>query len=105
MNLEEDEHICPKCNGNRVVCRKKDDVWIICPFCQGVGKLDWIENVVGKRKMPYHQLQDKMYDMLLQQAERQRIIIETARQNGETRRDVRRDDLRPMRRHWEGPGF
>lgn len=70
MDLEEWEEICDKCDGTGVWCNDKysscsyiDNILLspcynigskpsnpcICPKCQGVGKLDFIEKIVGKR--------------------------------------------------------
>jgi DnaJ-class molecular chaperone len=52
-SLKEGELICPKCDGlgftNKI---QKDKIGLFkytCPKCKGRGKLDWIENVVGKK--------------------------------------------------------
>ncbi len=45
MNLEPGEYKCDKCNG--------DGVWY-CIHCRGTGKLDWIENIVGKQEPIMH---------------------------------------------------
>jgi RecJ-like exonuclease len=44
--LEVWEIICDKCHG----FGKKPGTNLVCRKCGGEGKLDWIENVVGKRK-------------------------------------------------------
>ncbi len=58
--LEEGEVICNKCNGKRRIRTDKPKWWqlrlteieSLCPKCWGDGKLDWIENAVGKKR-PY----------------------------------------------------
>jgi len=40
--------LCPKCKGNSIVGKGKPNVWG-CDHCNGEGKLDWIEVVVGKK--------------------------------------------------------
>jgi len=58
--LEEGEVICNKCNGKRRIRTDKPKWWqlrlseveSLCPKCFGDGKLDWIENAVGKKR-PY----------------------------------------------------
>ncbi len=48
LELELGEEICSECGGSGAVGGK----WFnrrSCPKCLGDGKLDWIENVVGKR--------------------------------------------------------
>ena len=58
--LEEGEVICNKCNGKRLIKTDKPKWWqrrlseieSLCPKCWGDGKLDWIENAVGKKR-PY----------------------------------------------------
>ena len=47
MKLNPGEVICPKCKANNIVEKGNLMVWG-CDKCQGVGKLDWIEVVVGK---------------------------------------------------------
>ena len=57
FNLEESEHICDKCGGtgrintyspyNSYIRARRRKVF--CPMCQGTGRLDWIENIVGKK--------------------------------------------------------
>ena len=60
FNLEENEYICDKCGGTGRVNnfnpyhpyyshRRK----VFCPMCQGTGKLDWIENIVGKKPIVF----------------------------------------------------
>ncbi len=52
------EVICPKCNGERffitenLMAEYKVDVKL-CDRCHGDGKLDWVENAVGKNKQKY----------------------------------------------------
>jgi len=54
--LKEGEIICPKCDGRGTHISYIGDprdlkvLPIICPKCRGAGKLDWVENVVGKKK-------------------------------------------------------
>ena len=50
MVLKEGEIICSKCNGTGLV-----GMWI-CPNCCGEGKLDWIDNVFGSRKIRFEDL-------------------------------------------------
>jgi len=54
--LKDGEVICPECDGFRykkyhqLTRREKDRKGLIhCPKCQGSGKLDWIENITGKK--------------------------------------------------------
>lgn len=56
MELDNDEIICPECNGRGILDnyifklgRKYNEV---CYKCQGDGTLDWIENVIGKKYVP-----------------------------------------------------
>ncbi len=44
--LEKDEVICNKCNGSGL--SSKNNSAFQCAKCHGAGKLDWVENVVGK---------------------------------------------------------
>jgi len=57
MELKPGEYICEKCEGtgnNPPMKRNgkylKPGVYEICGHCHGEGKLDWIENVVGKKQ-------------------------------------------------------
>ncbi len=56
-DLEEGEVICNKCEGGGSWPGKflelEQATWSICPKCQGVGKLDWVERVTGKPRNPY----------------------------------------------------
>lgn len=38
---------CYRCKGSG---REPDDIYSKCKFCWAIGKLDWIENIVGKQK-------------------------------------------------------
>ena len=49
INLKPGEVICNECNGTGL---KTNQVYHPCPKCYGTGKLDWIENIVG-RNMDY----------------------------------------------------
>jgi len=59
-DLEVGEVVCNKCNGKRRIRTDKPKWWqlrlteieSLCPKCFGDGKLDWIENAVGKKR-PY----------------------------------------------------
>jgi len=54
-SLKEGELICPECDGIGFPGKVKlqgDKVGLfkyVCSKCQGDGKLDWVENVVGKK--------------------------------------------------------
>lgn len=54
QDLKEGEVICNKCEGGGSWPQKflelENPAWVRCPKCQGCGKLDWIEAVVGKPK-------------------------------------------------------
>jgi hypothetical protein len=55
-NLNPGEVICDECEGGRF--RYDLDNYDIgkyntCPKCHGIGKLDWVENVVGKKEPTY----------------------------------------------------
>lgn len=55
LKLEEGELICDKCEGKGGHSNgdPADDLcdagWVRCQKCQGGGKVDWIENIVGKK--------------------------------------------------------
>jgi len=53
INLQKGEYLCKPCNGwGRIL--NEDELlrtpFLKCPVCLGHGKLDWIENIVGKRE-------------------------------------------------------
>jgi len=109
VKLEEGEYLCWKCKGNRLVARpdgSESHVISLCPICNGTGKLDWVENVVGKGPISGKEKNGKLFEILMKHAQAQNKAIKVARQNDpETRREYRGNDLRPMPRLWEGPGF
>lgn len=49
--LKEGEMICPKCKGIPIKKRLVENGWffVFCPGCHATGKVDWIENIVGKK--------------------------------------------------------
>ena len=51
LKLEEGEMICDKCEGKGCISSKIDPTTMAssCQKCQGTGKVDWIENIVGKK--------------------------------------------------------
>jgi DnaJ-class molecular chaperone len=55
--INEGERLCPKCRGRGRVPRcgpwsqKYKVSYLRCDECLGDGKIDWIEDVVGKRKV------------------------------------------------------
>lgn len=59
MKLEKWEEKCDQCNGKGWILAKNDpnsylwieDEKIICPKCEGTGKLDFIEKIVGKKNI------------------------------------------------------
>jgi DnaJ-class molecular chaperone len=57
MELKEGEVICPKCkgSGNQADWMHLPDyrVHMECCHCNGSGKLDWIENITGKKEKPF----------------------------------------------------
>ncbi len=58
MKLKKGEVKCDKCKGKgKIPAKDHPRVYIStegslfeCPKCFGTGKLDWVENIVGKRK-------------------------------------------------------
>jgi len=54
MKLEEGEVICPQCEGTGKPNNNKFENFYlvpkVCDKCHGSGKLDWIENIVGKKE-------------------------------------------------------
>ena len=69
FKLEEWETVCNKCDGGGSFPKKfaklEDPYYSICSKCQGEGKVDWIENIVG-RKTNIFNFYDKC-DVLAQQ--------------------------------------
>jgi hypothetical protein len=59
MNLKPGEVICEVCNGQGHVNQENDVFSDPCYYCYGTGKLDWIENIVGKT-LPVFQLQSPL---------------------------------------------
>lgn len=55
LKLKEGELVCDKCEGKggNAYNHPSDDLtkpeWVRCQKCQGTGKVDWIENIVGKK--------------------------------------------------------
>ena len=49
MDLREGECACGRCNGWGEVYDSERDYIIKCMHCLGEGKLDWVENVTGKK--------------------------------------------------------
>jgi len=55
IELKDGETICPKCKGHKYPDYSEPNKNMMtfpckCKTCNGEGKLDWIENVVGKKK-------------------------------------------------------
>jgi len=53
ITLLENEYLCPICFGWGKVMNSDPflrAIQVDCPWCLGDGKLDWIENIVGKRE-------------------------------------------------------
>jgi len=51
ITLLENEYLCEPCNGWGRVMNEDGElrtIYVQCPRCLGDGKLDWVENVVGK---------------------------------------------------------
>ncbi len=50
LKLEEGEYICSECEGrgSHPSNQNPNTMASMCRKCQGAGKLDWIENIVGK---------------------------------------------------------
>lgn len=57
ITLNEGEHFCPKCDGKGVISKNHNMTFfgergalnLVCSKCLGDGKIDWVEEVVGKR--------------------------------------------------------
>ena len=96
IKLQKGEVICDKCKGNGLFCivqskhitlqycynrqclKTKSECdgfnYQLCPKCNGEGKLDWVENIVGKRKhvhfMMIYEFQHKAAKHLAQSIDR-----------------------------------
>ncbi len=61
-DLKEGEVICNKCSGTgEIHGRRRIDASLTCSKCWGVGKLDWIDNVMGRSnfdQFPHGELDD-----------------------------------------------
>lgn len=64
IELKDDEVVCYKCNGSGrdlsntpIQYHKKSGLPFyeshVCNICEGTGKLDWIENIFGKKVEDY----------------------------------------------------
>jgi hypothetical protein len=54
MKIKDYEYICDRCDGLGLVKRKYEEFEVVtksttCPKCLGDGKLDFIENITGKK--------------------------------------------------------
>jgi len=55
IELKEGEIFCKKCNGKGLIPNKRRNTpittskYLICNVCLGDGKIDWVENVTGKK--------------------------------------------------------
>ncbi len=49
MTQEEVYHVCYRCNGSG---RDPEDIYSKCKACWATGKLDWIENILGRKEKP-----------------------------------------------------
>lgn len=59
--IEEWEFRCEKCKGKgTIILDTSNDYNPKCPECQGTGKLDWIENIVGKRSEDIQTLMNRL---------------------------------------------
>jgi hypothetical protein len=61
-NLNPSDKICDECNGTGyIIAEKRTDggtIAAICRVCDGDGKFDWVEIIVGKK--PFVRKRDKM---------------------------------------------
>jgi DnaJ-class molecular chaperone len=53
MKLNEGEVLCDNCNGSGESLFPYQALKKECTKCQGDGKLDWVEAVVGKKPKPF----------------------------------------------------
>lgn len=66
IKLNPGEEFCPKCNGKGKTLMKKD-VTLTCSKCYGFGKLDWIENAMGKKLPSGEQIEQWAIETMSQQ--------------------------------------
>ena len=50
LHLEEWEMLCNECNGSGDDPSSKTFT-TVCPKCRGTGKVDWLENILGKKRI------------------------------------------------------
>ena len=63
LKLKFGEVICNECSG----LGRKSGTNSICEKCDGDGKLDWVENIVGKRKKQFDWLEEDVVKHLVNQ--------------------------------------
>jgi len=55
MKLEEYEEICPECKRGYSVIDELDYCFR-CARCRGRGKIDWVDKIMGVRKVKYKEV-------------------------------------------------
>jgi len=59
VKLEAHEFVCPKCNGtgllfnNEFIPEVPEFIMYECVYCDGLGIIDWITNILGKTERLY----------------------------------------------------
>ena len=51
-----DEYICSKCKGKKIIVYENNEIisYTSCDKCKGSGKVNWIENILGKSSDNYN---------------------------------------------------
>jgi len=99
MDLEVGEYVCWKCHGNQMI-PDRNDVWMLCPFCHGKGKIDWIENIKGKGKLTASVSSEKLFKVLMERAKAEKKIIITAEQGAAYERREQNWERRDRQNPW-----
>ncbi len=67
MKLNPGDVICYKCKGERLI--SSGIFTEACPNCHADGKVDWIENIVGKSQVDQHEIDCKLIEILMRRYE------------------------------------
>lgn len=72
FNLKEGEMVCRICGGvgkvRKIRPPRKTPFYVMCSHCQGTGRVDWVENIVGKKPMAKFSTDEIVEKLALQMA-------------------------------------